>query len=892
MQRQRSTRVSKHYSEKEAARIRNRESNHEAAAILRKGLLDMGIGEESLSCRVDDVRVEDELFEEEPEAQIEQFAKGFMGGGTESPSKRTRPSPSGSESGIDDDEYEEMDNGSGGFPLQGTTSEEACASMDSGASPASLTEEDYHVMDKMDDEARKRGEPYNPDPNAYGMNQGESLVDSNPWKNVLAKNRTTAGGGASARVAQLGGGAPAVISSGSVGVSQSGGRAPAAVFPKVPVKKGAKVRIASKQPIVRDLGTVFNVQPSTVPPIVDPIGLEITREKVAVQFLYIKSMTSEITARWSSEPDIGKKIDLGQTLMILSSSAVLQYSLLEVGYVILDFHEEVMTPESLRDSCVRASIVMKTYEDKASVMCITPGAYFHSMSVIRLIDNFCVVATRGFLGAGIFAIQRPASPAIAYPEAKQGREAAEELGQKVAMEKGLQAAFLRLSSPSPVSSSASSSGIRPCPSVLSSTAQSFVPTPVPSSIGVSSNVAAQQFVPTSVPFSIGVSTNVAMDAAMAAKEASQVTFFNANVRFFRFIFLIQDGQSGKERIERFNSNLGVDCKGSILKIEEIRQAMTSILQASSLRFLVGLSFFTLKLSAVCKGNVGSETDTTDSTDILLLQDFVISKATAASINGVSIMEKFDDDNFLKTAVRNFVSFLSLIGGNDWDGPIRQLTDWASGSGDFSLALGPAAYVGKTRLFFAKTIFAMVIKSIMSSDLNDSSNDIKSKVKNLIGLGFDKWANDINGLSLLMEHHSAFNLRQEALSIDMSKVLKGSKSRHDDVESPSKKIRKEDPKKDQKKRVEPKRSTPAPVTLSTGKPKYCVFYTGSWLFPDRGFKCSAQAGKPSCVFKHCDSVQEYISFYGSKELFKEAVKAGLPDGKMGKVRTELLTNHLA
>ena len=83
-----------------------------------------------------------------------------------------------------------------------------------------------------------------------------------------------------------------------------------------------------------------------------------------------------------------------------------------------------------------------------------------------------------------------------------------------------------------------------------------------------------------------------------------------------------------------------------------------------------------------------------------------------------------------------------------------------------------------------------------------------------------------------------------------------------------------------------------MTLSTGKPKYCVFYTGSWLFPDRGFKCSAQAGKPSCVFKHCDSVQEYISFYGSKELFKEAVKAGISDGKMGKVRTELLTNHLA
>ena len=138
--------------------------------------------------------------------------------------------------------------------------------------------------------------------------------------------------------------------------------------------------------------------------------------------------------------------------------------------------------------------------------------------------------------------------------------------------------------------------------------------------------------------------------------------------------------------------------------------------------------------------MGLETDTTDSVDIFLLQDFIISKATSTFINGVSIMEKFEDDNFLKTAVRNFVSFLSLVGGSDWEDPVKQLVDWASGSGDYGVSLGPVAYIGKTRLFFAKTIFAVIIKSILSSDLND---DIKSRVKNLIGLGFDKWANDIN-----------------------------------------------------------------------------------------------------------------------------------------------------
>ena len=66
------------------------------------------------------------------------------------------------------------------------------------------------------------------------------------------------------------------------------------------------------------------------PPNLDPVGLEISREKVAVQLLYLRSKTAEITARWMSELDLGRKTDLGETIMILSSSSVLPYSHLEV----------------------------------------------------------------------------------------------------------------------------------------------------------------------------------------------------------------------------------------------------------------------------------------------------------------------------------------------------------------------------------------------------------------------------------------------------------------------------------------------------------------------------------------------------------------------------------
>jgi hypothetical protein len=90
-------------------------------------------------------------------------------------------------------------------------------------------------------------------------------------------------------------------------------------------------------------------------------------------------------------------MNLGETLTVLSSVSVPLHSNLEVGFVVLDFEVDLMTTESLRDSCVRSSIVVKIVEYKASLMCMTLGASFKSRSVVRLIDNYLLVATRGLL---------------------------------------------------------------------------------------------------------------------------------------------------------------------------------------------------------------------------------------------------------------------------------------------------------------------------------------------------------------------------------------------------------------------------------------------------------------------------------------------------------------
>ena len=163
---------------------------------------------------------------------------------------------------------------------------------------------------------------------------------------------------------------------------------------KAPVKKGANVKIAPKQPKVR-------VQPAIVPSSLDPVWLKVSREKAAVHFLSLRSKTSEITTSWTTELELGKKTDLCETLMILSSVSVLLHSNLEVGFVVLDFEADHMTPESLRDSCVWSSIVVKIFEDKASLMCIMPGVSFKLLSIVRLIDTYLLVATRVYRGRAL-----------------------------------------------------------------------------------------------------------------------------------------------------------------------------------------------------------------------------------------------------------------------------------------------------------------------------------------------------------------------------------------------------------------------------------------------------------------------------------------------------------
>jgi hypothetical protein len=60
--------------------------------------------------------------------------------------------------------------------------------------------------------------------------------------------------------------------------------------------------------------------------------------------------------------------------------------------------------------------------------------------------------------------------------------------------------------------------------------------------------------------------------------------------------------------------------------------------------------------------------------------------------------------------------------------------------------------------------------------------------------------------------------------------------------------------------------------------------GSIVLPnEKKFVC----GNKPCSFKHCSSLEEYVTYYGSREALKEANSLNVSVGNMGKVRAELM-----
>jgi hypothetical protein len=387
-------------------------------------------------------------------------------------------------------------------------------------------------------------------------------------------------------------------------------------------------------------------------------------------------------------------------------------------------------------------------------------------------------------------------------------------------------------------------------------------------------------------------------AARAMKAASANTNLLANRRAFSFLLRIQKGLSGVEKLSAFDNIFG-DSKGSILKSADIKSIMTARCLELSQRHLVNLSFFTIKFDSVCKGLLGGRSDTKDLVDAFFFQDFFLCNNSLSDVKSIPVRSEFPA-RYIKEGILYFKSFLHVCGSSSWDEPLQQFLEWACETGDSQTPLGPHSYEGPVRVFFAKMVFEKILEAITRSDFDDDIKDVQIKVSTAISSMFDTWKYDINALRDRMVHDASFYAIKESKSLDVSSEKKKKAQDADDgSESPPKKP----------KTIPLKKSNvgggvggggaggavpngvgavkPLPSNkLANGKIRMCIYHVGSFVLPGLRTGCTPKSGKPLCDFKHLNTLDEYIDYYGSKPLCKEAAMANGKTGKMGLIRDKL------
>jgi hypothetical protein len=362
------------------------------------------------------------------------------------------------------------------------------------------------------------------------------------------------------------------------------------------------------------------------------------------------------------------------------------------------------------------------------------------------------------------------------------------------------------------------------------------------------------------------------------------------MRAYRFLFIIQPGHgdNGLEKTTHFEFLFG-DPKVS-LKYDDVKAKVYALAMRDNHQNILSLAVFS-KFSAFCKGEFGSEKQYKDSTEVVHLQDFVMANSSIATINALPLLRDMEN-KFIIVAIQNLKLILLLTSSTNWSQYFRQFMDWACSTGESSEFKGPASYKGKVRFYFARMVFSSIMSCFSSLDFSITVESIGEKISAEVAKIFLLYENDIRSLYDLMMHSDTYNAAQEVRSIDAGLLLKAQKGvgklslDTPGDESPSKKH-----KKDLKKpgiKIDTgnagggKGVTTASTTAS-GKMRFCIKHMGSIVLPnEKKFVC----GNKPCSFKHCSSLEEYVTYYGSREALKEANSLNVSVGNMGKVRAEL------
>ena len=156
----------------------------------------------------------------------------------------------------------------------------------------------------------------------------------------------------------------------------------------------------------------------------------------------------------------------------------------------------------------------------------------------------------------------------------------------------------------------------------------------------------------------------ATGAANAAKAATNATNFIANMRAFKFLFLLQvgAGDNGSPKYLNFEKAFA-DPKASILKVDEVKSKIFNACMRENHNHILSLGIFS-KFSAFRKGDFGSEKSYKDKMEVIHFQDLVLSNTSSLTVSSLPLQRKMLNKHII-VAVQNLKLILQLISSSSW-----------------------------------------------------------------------------------------------------------------------------------------------------------------------------------------------------------------------------------
>jgi len=399
-----------------------------------------------------------------------------------------------------------------------------------------------------------------------------------------------------------------------------------------------------------------------------------------------------------------------------------------------------------------------------------------------------------------------------------------------------------------------------------------------------------------------------MGMAVAIRDSAKIDIRAHNLKTYQLVVNIQPGDSVEERIKNASRILG-DFNLQKISISDARKSLELVFQRSGNRQdLLKLAPFDFKYEALFSGSCGTCNTFRDSKSAIHLKDFVTTNLRAIGTEDLSWEVS---PELIKSAIFNFVRSIEILScGSDWTDCFKKFTEWATHYHvDNASIIGPAAYTGPVRLYFARMLFFDIMELLAgaTSAPQVSQSEVQDLVTDKISERFTEYGDDIDRLKVLLLWHKDVARRAVQQRIDASvkpagdrglntredRPPQGGRSGRDRVprergadynkgryqdrnrDFRRRRSRTRSPKRRRSKSRSRSRSrdkkygrdrVTSPPRQSDSGTRPCLFEVGFLvLSKGDGKRCTKGS---SCKFIHKRTIKEYISHYNGLRRFKK------------------------